>query len=400
MHPRRRRWLLAASGLALGAAARSASTAAADEDGDDAVRAGRVLRFPRDHGAHPGARIEWWYATGWLEARVDTASPGDSTTEGGPGVARPRGQALDAPIGFQITFFRHRTGLAAELPGRFAPRQLLFAHAAISDIGARRHLQAQRIARWNGDEAALDAAAARAETRVHIGRWRFAREAAGGAGRYVAAVGGREAPFELSGTLEPTQPLLLQGDAGHSRKGPLPQQASHYYSVPQLRASLQLTRDGRTQRLAGRAWLDHEWSDELLPPEAVGWDWIGFNLADGGALTAFRLRRRDGSALWAGGSHRRRDGTAQAFAPDTVRFAPLREWTSPASLGRYPVHWRVDSPAGRFEVRALMDTQELDGRSSNGAVYWEGLSELFDDRGRVAGRGYLEMTGYARPLAI
>ena len=31
------------------------------------VTAGRKLVFPRDHGAHPEYRIEWWYVTGWLE---------------------------------------------------------------------------------------------------------------------------------------------------------------------------------------------------------------------------------------------------------------------------------------------------------------------------------------------
>ena len=31
------------------------------------VQRGRVLAFPRDHGAHPEARTEWWYATGWLQ---------------------------------------------------------------------------------------------------------------------------------------------------------------------------------------------------------------------------------------------------------------------------------------------------------------------------------------------
>ena len=32
-----------------------------------------------------------------------------------------------------------------------------------------------------------------------------------------------------------------------------------------------------------------------------------------------------------------------------------------------------------------MDAQELDGRSSNGAVYWEGLSDLLDARGQRVG---------------
>jgi len=349
--------------------------AQAQGDDDDAVREGRVLRWPRDHGAHANARNEWWYATGWLDGPAE-------------------------PLGFQITFFRHRTGLAASLAGRFAPRQLLFAHAALSDIAAGRHLQAQVTQRWSGDEQATDAHAARADTDVRIGHWALRREASATASLYRGRVGGADAPFALQVQLQATQPLLLQGNAGFSRKGPLPQQASHYYSVPQLRVQAVLERDGRRTPLRGSAWLDHEWSDDYLPPEAVGWDWIGFNLDDGGALMGFRLRRADGSALWAGGSHRGADGVVRTFAPHELRFTPQRWWTGATSQARYPVQWAIDTPSGRFTVRALMDAQELDGRLSNGAVYWEGLSDLLDARGRRVGRGYLEMTGYGKRLAM
>jgi predicted secreted hydrolase len=64
------------------------------------------------------------------------------------------------------------------------------------------------------------------------------------------------------------------------------------------------------------------------------------------------------------------------------------------------VEWRVVTPAGRFVVRALMDNQELDSRTSTGSIYWEGLSELLDERGRRVGLGYLEMTGYAGALRL
>ena len=132
----------------------------------------------------------------------------------------------------------------------------------------------------------------------------------------------------------------------------------------------------------------------------ICWDWIGINLFDGSALTAFALRRRDGSALWAGGSFRAAGAAAQVFAPEQVAFSALRRWSSPASGASYPVRWQVSTPAGRFEVRALMDAQELDSRASTGTIYWEGLSELLDAQGRRVGLGYLEMTGYAGPLRI
>ena len=382
MHPHRRAWLSAAATALL---LPSRGIARAADDDDDRIRRGRVLRFPRDHGAHLGRRTEWWYVTGWLQ---------------------PRG--ADRLIGFQLTFFRSRTGLADGHPSRFAARQLLFAHAAATDLTARRHVHADRLARWSGaDDPALRARASTRDTDVRLDGWSLVRQS-GADGGYDAVV--RSDALELALQLTPPQPLLLQGDAGFSRKGPLEAQASHYLSHPQLavhgRISLAgrgndgRTAEGRPVEGEGRAWLDHEWSDELLHPEAVGWDWIGINLADGGALTAFRLRRADGSALWAGGSLRPAGGALRVFGPDELRFTPGRIWRSPATDGRYPGEWSGESPAGRHLGRALRDAQELDGRASTGTVYWEGLSELLDGAARRVGLGYLEMTGYAGRLRL
>ncbi len=293
---------------------------------DEPVRRGRRLQFPRDHGAHLAAAIEWWYLTGTL-------------------------LAADARrFGFQITFFRARTGLGEESPSRFAPRQLLFAHAALSDLAARAHHHAQRLARWSGDAGAPQAHAALHDTDVVLGDWRLQREDANALSRYRTRFGSGAADsaqgFQLDLQLLAAHPPLLQGEAGFSRKGPQEVNASHYLSEPQLAATGRLTLAGQTLPVQGQAWLDHEWSDSLLHPQAVGWDWVGINLDDGSALTAFQLRRADGTALWAGGSWRDARGRSQAFDADTVRFTPLRTWRSPASDGNYPLHWRVQTPAG------------------------------------------------------
>ena len=347
-------------------------------DAEDPVRSGRELRFPRDHGAHLGARIEWWYATGW--------------------VGRP-----DAPThGFQLTFFRSATGLAGHVNSRFAARQLLFAHAALTTLAGSggqptaSHLHDQRIQRWSGAADARLARAAVHDADVVLGNWSLRRE--GQTWRADLPARG----FRLGVTLTRSQAVLLQGDAGYSRKGPEASQASHYYSEPQLAAAvtLQVGSAAPPVQGQGRAWLDHEWSNQLLHPQAVGWDWMGINGFDGSALTVFVLRRADGSALWAGGSFRSAAGVLQVFSPAQVRLRALRKWRSPGSGADYPVQWQVDCPAGSFQVRALLDAQELDSSASTGTIYWEGLSELTDPRGQRLGLGYLEMTGYARRLQL
>ncbi len=338
------------------------------------VRADVPIVLPRDFGSHPDFRTEWWYVTGWLQL-----------------------PDVEAPYGFQLTFFRSRTDLAAGHPSRFAARQLLFAHAALTDPLQGRLRHDQRIARAGFGIAE----AAETDTDVQLRDWRLVRRAEGVRHVYLATLAAPTQGFAFDFNFTSTQPVLLQGQAGYSRKGPDPLQASHYLSEPQLEVGGELRVDGRTHRVAGRAWLDHEWSEALLHPDAVGWDWIGMNLDDGAALTAFQLRRADGSALWAGGSLRPAGGAARSFGPDEVRFTPQRRWRSPATNADYPVAWRVDSPAGSHLVQARLDAQELDSRGSSGAVYWEGLSDLLDASGRQRlGRGYLEMTGYAGRLRL
>jgi predicted secreted hydrolase len=328
----------------------------------------RALVFPRDHGAHPDYRTEWWYLTGWLDA--------------------PGGTAL----GFQVTFFRTRTEIDPANPSAFAAKQLIIAHAALADPARATLLHDERIAR-----AGLGGAgASESDTDVHLGTWRFERLAGGDYRCTLPARG-----FALEFTARPTQPLLLQGDAGYSRKGPSPAQASHYYSQPQLDVRAQLTRDGQSRSLTGRGWLDHEWSSTLLAADAVGWDWVGMNLDDGSALTAFQMRRQavDGDALHAYASLRSATGATRTLRPDEVRFLRRTEWTSPRTRATWPVAQELRVGDRTFLTRPLMNDQELDSRMTTGAVYWEGASELLEGSRRV-GRGYLEMTGYVAPIRL
>ncbi|WP_137892306.1 carotenoid 1,2-hydratase [Ramlibacter sp. 2FC] len=331
----------------------------------------RRLQFPRDHGAHPEFRTEWWYLTG-------------------------HARAAGREFGFQITFFRSRVDATQAMRSRFAARQLLFAHAAITDVQGRRLWHDQRIARSLSLPGLDRVIASEADTGLRLNDWSLRRQG----GVYLARVEAGE--FALQLEAEATQPLLLQGEQGLSRKGPEPGQASYYYSRPQLAVRGELRLKGQRFSLTepGRAWLDHEWSEALMHPEARGWDWIGMNLFDGSALTSFRLRRADGSALWDGGSFRTAEGRLQVFRPGETRFVPQRRWTSPLSRAAYPVAWQLQTPAGEYGVRAVLDDQELDSRGSTGAIYWEGLSELLDGQSRPLGRGYLEMTGYAQPLKL
>jgi predicted secreted hydrolase len=329
------------------------------------VAPGRPIRFPQDHGAHPDFRTEWWYVTGWLD---------------GPG---------GRDLGFQVTFFRTRPETDQRNPSAFAPRQILFAHAALSDPATGRLSHDQRAAR-----AGFGLAEARVgDADVRIDDWRLWR---GADGQFHAQAVGAEFAFDLA--FRPTQPPLLQGQGGYSRKGPQPDHASYYYSLPHLAVSGRLRQGRRWRAVGGQAWMDREWSSSILAPGAVGWDWTGLNLDDGSALMAFQVRGKDGAALWAGGSLRGADGHLAAFAPGEVSFTPVRKWRSPRTGAVYPVETllevRLASGARRWRLKPLFDDQELDSRSAGGPVYWEGAVTT------AGGRGYLELTGYAAALRL
>jgi predicted secreted hydrolase len=329
------------------------------------VLPGYRMRFPEDEGSHPDFRTEWWYVTGWLN--------------------RENGSAA----GFQVTFFRTRPEIDESNPSAFTPRQIIIAHAALSDRSRRRLLHDQRLAR-----AAFDlAGAAIGRTNVWIDEWSLVQHDTG----YTTRVGAKDFALDLS--FAPTQPPLLQGDGGYSRKGADPASASYYYSLPHLRVSGAIVESGKREEVTGSAWLDHEWSSSYMAQGAAGWDWIGINFDDGGALMAFRMRDAKGAKLWAGGAYRNAAGVRQAYTSEEIEFVALREWRSARTGAIYPVAWRVRAAALEITLEPLTDDQESDSRASVGTVYWEGAVRALRD-GKVIGRGYLELTGYWRAMKL
>jgi predicted secreted hydrolase len=301
------------------------------------VRPDRKLVFPRDHGAHPEYRVEWWYVTGWL----------------------------DEPYGFQITFFRARPEEQSENPSSFNPKQVLVAHAALSDPRRARLVHDQRAAR-----AGFSLAHAETDrTGVWIDDWSLVLDGT----RYQARIAARDFDFDFSFL---ASELVLQGEAGFSRKGHRPEEASYYYSRPQLDVVGKL--NGKA--ISGTAWLDHEWSSAYMAPEAVGWDWAGINFLNGGSLMGFRMRDK------AGKTH---------YAPPGISMKALRTWKSPRTGVEYPVSMQLND----LRLEPLMDDQELDSRASTGTIYWEGAVRAFQGSSQV-GRGYLELTGYWKPMKL
>jgi predicted secreted hydrolase len=327
---------------------------------------GYSIELPRDEGSHPQFRTEWWYLTGWVES------------ESGE------------PFGFQVTFFRNRPGVDEDNPSRFVARQVLFAHAAVSD---RRHgalLRGEKSARAGFGLAE----AAEGSLAVKIDDWSLRQNDE----RYFAVAATNE--FALQLECVRSQPPLLNGINGFSQKGPQQQFASYYYSLPQLRTSGRIVLRGREHRVRGVAWFDHEWSSGMFDEQARGWDWIGLNLDGGGALMVQRIRDSAGRQYWGGATLREPGNPDRNYAPDEIAWSPQRRWRSARTGVTYPVEWKITVGERTILLRPLLDDQENDARASTGTLYWEGAVRAFDERGRAIGRGYLELTGYGERLRL
>jgi predicted secreted hydrolase len=330
------------------------------------------LAFPSDHGSHPPFRTEWWYVTANLDA------------------------AGGRRFGVQLVFFRQALAASAQdRAGALAARDLVFAHAAVTDVDGGVFHHAERMTRAAGDLGFVAGGRDGAPFEVRCVDW--SARAAAGAAFLPLELRASDPDFAIELTVADGKPLVLQGDRGLSQKSAAPGNASIYYSMTRLPIRGALVVDGARHEVSGLGWIDREWSTSALGPDQVGWDWFSLQLDDETEVMWYRLRRRDGSSdPWSRGCFVAKDGSSRRLLPANVTVTPLGEWTAPDGGASYPARWRLtcSEPAFDLEVTPLLADQELHTL----VRYWEGAVRVAGTRtGRpVTGRGYLEMTGYVR----
>ena len=211
--------------------------------------------------------------------------------------------------------------------------------------------------------------------------------------------------FALDLELKPRKPAVIHGPDGVSRKSSEPGHASHYISFTRLAVSGKVRVGEETHSVSGSAWMDHEFFSDGLAADQVGWDWMSIQLENNTELMLYRLRRRDGTAdPFSSGTYVDAGGRAQHLGAEDFVMEPGGVWRSPETAGRYPVQWKVSVPSLRIvlECRTDLTSQEIVSRRQVGPNYWEGavsFEGLVGDE-EIHGVGYLEMTGYDKPVAL
>jgi predicted secreted hydrolase len=324
------------------------------------ARPGYRFQFPGDHGAHPEARLEWWYYTGHLSSRAGRR------------------------YGFELTFFR--IGIEGE-------RDVDLAHFAISDIdGKTFHF-------WERVHRPFPGVAGTRQGRLSVWTENWSAEELGG--DHILHASSEEAKLALR--LHPEKPPVINGQDGVSRKGTGADEASHYVSLTRMAASGYLTTSSGLEPVSGLAWFDHEWGGGALPRDVVGWDWFSLQLSDGADLMIYRMRRRDGTATpYSSGTLVDAEGRSRPIDFREVNLSATGFWISKKSGARYPSGWRILLPGEglALAVTPLLLDQELVTGGSEGVTYWEGACRISGtSSGRpVTGQSYVELTGYAGPV--
>jgi len=341
------------------------------------ARSPRAFSFPRDHGPHPEFRNEWWYLTGNLED--------DSGNR----------------FGYEFTVFRF--SLSPDTPGvgeqagssSWKTNQVYIAHFAVTDGKNKKFHVVQRAAR-----GALGLAGAQSTPfRVWVEGWSMAADKNAISGetpeRWQLDVEEGEMALQLDLLAE--KPIVLNGVDGLSQKSDEIGNASYYYSIPRLRSSGTLRVGDEQFTVTGTSWLDREWSSSALADDQQGWDWFALQLSDGSDLMFYNLRKSDGSQdRHSAGTWVDAGGQARHLDPDEVIIRETGTWESPRG-GTYPGRWELRLPS--LDLYLTLTPVIPDQELVTTVRYWEGAVDVEGSRGglSISGRGYIELTGYARP---
>jgi predicted secreted hydrolase len=326
--------------------------------------------FPRDHFDHPDFQTEWWYYTGNVKARDGRR------------------------FGFELTFFRHGTDRDATKTNAWDVRDVYLTHLALSDLDSGQFFHAERTNRVGPGIAGIS----ETERRIWNGNWQIAWQ---GETQKLQAIDER---FELHFAMQSAKPPVIHGMNGVSQKAVAPGHASHYISLTRMITEGEIEMLGRRFQVTGTAWMDHEFFTHQLEPNQIGWDWMSIQFEDDTELMLFRIRRKDGSVdPYSSGTFVDANGAGTQLLQSDFTLQPAgASWTSSATHATYPIEWKVSVPKLNLDLHAStsLPSQELTAISKIAPSYWEGAIALTGHKKAVPVRavGYLEMTGYDRPL--
>lgn len=334
---------------------------------------GYRYEFPRDFFAHPEFQTEWWYTTG----NVKTADGRE--------------------FGFELTFFRQAVSRDESKHGEWDVKDLYLAHLALSDLEGSNFYHSERVNRAGPGIAGINPQTGK----VWNGNWSAIWDKDG-----TQEIAARCELFQIALTLKSEKPPVIHGENGASQKAEGLGRASHYFSQTRLNTTGTIALNGKQYAVAGLSWMDHEFFTHQLTDDQVGWNWFSIQLEDKTELMLFIIRRKDGSIdPYSAGTFVDSSGKSIHLRSADFSLAPaVTVWKSPATGASYPIQWKVSVPklGVLLAAKTKLPQQELTGSTKLAPSYWEGAMDFSGTRNAspIRGVGYLEMTGYDRPIQL
>lgn len=322
------------------------------------------LTFPDDHLAHPEYGIEWWYLTANLK------------------------DVEQHDLWLQWTLFRVRSTPDANLlensntmRNSWSDGQFYMAHFSLHK--EKEHFSKELFASGGVGNVVID------EQEISINNWRLQKSESGlPDGLEVNFIDGKTAlTVALSLTFDTQPQYLLHGDNGYSLKHPKTKLASHYYSLPNIEVSGDVSIGTDNYQMNGSAWYDHEWSSAFLSEDFSGWTWFSMHLDNGEKLSLFTLapssNSRYGTSWY--GAFIAKNGQQTFLSDEDMEILETDPFDSP--IGRLPQSWRLNIP--RLSKTLNIRVKKPDQISPFSIPYYEGAIEIF---GTNSGIGFVEMT--------
>ncbi len=332
------------------------------------------------HDAQQAPPEEWWRVFGHLQA-VD-------------------GRRFDVSASFFRFALPHgRTGSGVR--SAWQSDALVPATFVVVDERARRAYPFTRLERTSLGLAWF----ASVRPNIRVGDWSLEGNVAATWRRrhFALHVAAPDVALELQQT--PLKPPIRYGVGGTLQTGSCAACVAREEAYTRSRAHGTLTLSGQRYALTGTTWIDHESSSHELARDDAGWDRFEIQLDDGRDIDLRIVRHRDGKASPASsGVIVAADGRlTRLHAGDFVVENPLHtRWRSRRTGIAYPSLWEIIVSPAHLDFAVVPPLQDQEISAPDRPAYYDGTIEVerAPAPGGDPGHGYVELSGYDRPLRL
>jgi len=323
----------------------------------------QAFSLPQDAGAHGDRPREWWRSLSHLHS-----------TDG-------------RRFEVSATFFRFAAVPPSDVRSAWSTAAILPVSVAIGDEGHRITYTAHSVER----EALGLAHAATNRLDLAVGRSLLQSVDATRDRRFRVHVEANGASAEL-------EQRFIQSPVALGARA---------YAYPRLDVRGTLRIGAESIAVRGTGWIDHEYGADQLDRGEIGWDRFVMHFDDG-RVVMIEQRRLPGNRKSPASTGIFVDRSGHATLLSARDFSIVNaldtHWQSPHTGARYPSLWEIFVPLAGLDLAVIPPflDQEIPADGA-GASYYSGAITI--ERAPLpehtdTGRGFVELTGYVRPLAF